>query len=70
MGEGSPTKIDRTKWGALILTSLLEDLVDFVEVFAGYEVSEAFAGAEAEQRLLLLFRCMFSVAQWRPFAFR
>ena len=34
-GEGSPTKIERKKFGTLILTSLLEDLVELKVLVGG-----------------------------------
>ena len=37
--EGSPTKIDYRKEGALILTSLLEDLVDCLRLRGGSVLS-------------------------------
>ena len=35
LGQGSPTKIDYTKKGTLILASLLEDLVFYLRLLCG-----------------------------------
>ena len=62
LGEGSPTKIDYRKKGALFLTSLLEDLANQPQV---PEVS-GFAIIASRNLLVLVRRCWCTLGDfWR-----